>query len=380
MTQIGTSRSELRCVLLCFSVARVFRCSAVARAAVVIMVGAAGLVASVNAQKPTPTPLLDGRGLPLPFGVPPYFKPDYPLGSGQYKAIMAVEPGLSAHIAYYPADLNALGTKKLPVVIWGNGSCLYAGNRYRSFLTELASHGYLVIAGGPMGAVELEVGPQSNPAPRQGGPGRGARGEQPPAGAGGRADLPAAAAAAAQPQGRVTVPLLKEAVDWVIQQNSAADSRFKDRLDLHWIVSMGHSCGGGLAVQLATEDSRINGLGIWFSGAGLAGARGSEPDSLKKIKGPVLLVTGEASLDIAYQSGKSTFEALNHLPIFYGWQDGLQHIGTFGARNGGDLGVLATNWLEWTTRNDQKAARMFKGSGCTLCKDPTWHVQKKKID
>src|SRR4029078_2395323 len=94
---------------------------------------------------------------------------------------------------------------------------------------------------------------------------------------------------------------------------------------------------------------------------GLAGARGSEPDSLKKIKGPVLLVTGEESLDIAYQSGKNTFEALNHLPIFYGCQDGLQHIGTFGAKDGGDLGVLATDWLEWTTRNQHDAARVFRG-------------------
>jgi dienelactone hydrolase len=342
------------------------------------MLGAAGLVASVNAQKPTPTPLLDGRGLPLPFGVPPYFKPDYPLGSGPYKAIMAVEPGLSAHVAYYPADLNALGTKKLPVLIWGNGSCLYAGNRYRSFLTEVASHGYLVIAGGPMGAVELEVGPQSNPAPRQGGPGRGARGEQPAPG--GRAEQAPAGTAPTQPQGRVTVPLLKEAVDWAIQQNTTAGSRFNNRLDTRWIVSMGHSCGGGLAVQLATEDPRINGIGIWFSGAGLAGAQGAEPESLKKMKGPVLLVTGQEQLDIAYQSGKNTFEALNHLPVFYGWQDGLQHIGTFGAKDGGDLGVIATNWLEWTTRNDAKAARMFKGASCTLCKDQTWHVQKKKID
>ena len=355
--------------------------------AVAIAISAISLITPLNAQKPTPTPLLDGRGLPLPFGVQPYFKPDYPLGSGPYKAIMAVEPGLSAHIAYYPANLAALGMKKLPVVIWGNGSCLYAGNRYRSLLTELASHGYLVIAGGPMGAVELEVGPQSNPAPRQGGPSRGARGEAPQAAAGrgsqapaGRGDQPPAAAATAQPQGRVTVPLLKEAVDWAIQQNGAADSRFNNRLDLRWIVSMGHSCGGGLAVQLATEDPRINGVGIWFSGAGLAGARGSEPESLKKMKGPVLLVTGEESLDIAYQSGKNTFETLNHLPIFYGWQDGLQHIGTFGAKDGGDLGVIATSWLEWTTRSDQKAARMFKGANCTLCKDPTWHVQKKKID
>jgi dienelactone hydrolase len=336
---------------------------ALAGAAVWIALFAGDSAGPSAAQKPTPTPLMDGRGFPLPFGVQPYFKPDYPLGSGPYKAFMAVENGLSGHVAYYPADLAALGTRKLPVVIWGNGSCLYAGNRYRSFLTELASHGYLVIAGGPMGPVELEVGPQSNPAPRQGGPGRGARGEQP----GGRGAGPA----------RVTVPLLKEAVDWAVAQNGGG--RFQGKLDLNWIVAMGHSCGGGLAVQLATEDPRINGVGIWFSGAGLAGAAGSDPDSLLKLKGPVLLITGESQLDIAYESGKKTFEAVNHLPIFYGWQDGLQHIGTFGARDGGDMGVIATKWLEWITRKDQKAGRMFTGTKCELCKDASWHIARKKM-
>lgn len=330
----------------------------------VVAAAATLLCGTLIAQRPTPTPLLDSRGLPLPFGVQPYFKPDVPLGSGPYQAIMSEEPGLSAHVAYYPADLSKLAGRKLPVVIWGNGSCLYAGNRYRSFLTDVASHGYLAIAGGPMGAVEVEVGPQSNPAPRQGGAGRAA-----PQGA-----------ATTAPQSRVTVALLKEAVDWVVTQNGDSTSRFRNRLDLTHVVSMGHSCGGGLAVQLASEDVRINGLGIWFSGAGLAGARGADPASLLKIKGSVLLITGEEKLDIAYASGKTTFEAINHLPIFYGWQDGLQHIGTFGARNGGDLGVLASSWLDWTTRNDQKAGRMFKGSGCMLCKDPTWHVMKKKID
>jgi dienelactone hydrolase len=342
------------------------------------MVMAAGWpIASIQAQKPTPTPLLDGRGLPLPFGVQPYFKPDYPLGSGPYKAVMATESGLSAHVAYYPADLAQLGTKKMPVLIWGNGSCLYAGNRYRSFLTEVASHGYLVIAGGPMGAVELEVGPQSNPAPRQGGPGRGGRGEQPQA-ATGRGEQ-GRGAAAPSPQGRVTVPLMKEAIDWAVEQNASSGGRFHDKLDLNWIVAMGHSCGGGLAIQLATEDPRVNGLGIWFSGAGLAGARGSEPDSLSKIKGPILLITGEEQLDIAHESGRKTFDAIDHVPIFYGWQDGLQHIGTFGAKDGGDMGVIATNWLQWTTRNDPKAARIFKGTNCVLCKDRAWHIAKKKL-
>ena len=344
--------------------------------ALLVALAPAAPIEPAHAQKPTPTPLMDGRGFPLPFGVQPYYKPDVPLGSGPYKAIMATEPGLTAHVIYYPADLSKLGARKLPVVVWGNGSCLYAGNRYRHLLTEVASHGYVVIAGGPMGDVQLEVGPQSNPAPRGAGTGRGARGDA-PQGAGRRGE---GTPAAGQPQGRVTVPLLKEAIDWAVQQNTTAGSPFNSRLDLNAIVVMGHSCGGGLAVQLATEDPRVSALGIWFSGAGLAGAQGSDPSSLTKIKGPVLLITGEDKLDIAFESGKKTFEAINHVPVFYGWQDELQHIGTFGAKNGGENGVIAVKWLEWITRKDQKAAQMFKSGNCTLCKDPTWHVQKKRID
>jgi len=326
------------------------------------------LASSLWAQKPTPTPLMDSRGLPLPFGVPPYYKPDVPLGSGPYKAIMAEERGLSAHVAYYPAALAQLGNKKLPVVIWGNGSCLYAGNRYRQFLTEIASYGYLVITGGPMAAVEQEVGPQSNPATRAS------------AAADARPPQANAANAPGAPTQRVTVPLLKEGIDWAVRQNSDASGRFHNKLDLNAIVAMGHSCGGGLAIQLASEDRRVNALGIWFSGAGLAGARANDGTSLRNFTGPVLLITGDEKQDIAYGSGKSTFEAIAHTPIFYGWQDDLQHIGTFGAKNGGEIGSIARNWLEWTTRSDSNAARMFRGSSCTLCKDPTWHIRKKKID
>src|SRR5207244_10554715 len=117
------------------------------------------------------------------------------------------------HAAYCPADLAQLGAKKMPVVIWGNGSCLYAGNRYRQLLTEIASYGYLVVTGGPIGAVEQEVGPQSNPAPRQGGA---------PAAAAERnaASVPGA------PQPRVTVPLPKAAVDWALEPNGDPASRF----------------------------------------------------------------------------------------------------------------------------------------------------------
>jgi acetyl esterase/lipase len=174
--------------------------------------------------------------------------------------------------------------------------------------------------------------------------------------------------------------MLKAAVDWAVQQHGSPESPFANRLDVGHIVSMGHSCGGGLAVQLATEDSRVTGLGVWFSGAGLGGAQGNDPASLQKTKGPIIIITGDAQQDTAHARGKATFEAFTHVPAFYGWQDGLQHIGTFGAKNGGEIGTIARNWLEWTTRSDATAGRMFKGSGCTLCADPAWHITKRGID
>ena len=320
------------------------------------------------AQQPTPTPALDRRGKPLPFGVQPYFMPDVPLGSGPYKAIMSVETGLPEQVAYYPPDLSKLGNRKLPIVAWGNGACINAGNRFRQFLTEIASHGYLVISGGSMADKEFEVGPQENPVRRQ--PGAAApsqRGAPPPQDP-------------ANPPGRVTVPILKHAIDWALEQHANPASRFHGKLDPQHVVVMGQSCGGGLAVRLAVEDPRVTGLGVWNSGAGLGSGGDSASIPLDRIKGSVLVITGSEVLDIAFASGNSTFDRINHVPVFYGWRDQLQHIGTYGAANGGELGQIAWKWLEWTTRGDRDAAKMFKGPACSLCRDPAWHISKKQID
>src|SRR5438093_10499791 len=80
-----------------------------------------------------------------------YVTPETPQGTGQYKAIMATDPGAREFVLYYPANLDALGARKIPIVLWGNGSCTYQGNKFRNFLTEISSHGYLSMAGGPMG-------------------------------------------------------------------------------------------------------------------------------------------------------------------------------------------------------------------------------------
>src|ERR1700742_3091425 len=82
---------------------------------------------------------------------PPYVTPDTPQGTGPYPAIMATDPGAPEFVIYYPKNLAALGAKKMPILVWANGSCAYRGNNFRHFLTEISSHGYLAVAGGTKG-------------------------------------------------------------------------------------------------------------------------------------------------------------------------------------------------------------------------------------
>src|SRR5271169_527705 len=75
-------------------------------------------------------------------GAPPRPAP----GSGPYKAVMEMDAGLPEHTVYRPENLSALNGATLPVVVWGNGACVNAGNAFSSFLTDISSYGYLVIA------------------------------------------------------------------------------------------------------------------------------------------------------------------------------------------------------------------------------------------
>ena len=85
-----------------------------------------------------------------------YVPPATPMGTGPYKALMEVDSGLPTHTVYRPADMAAPGKEKLPIIVWGNGACVNVGNRFRPFLTELASYGFVALAIGPIGPPEAE--------------------------------------------------------------------------------------------------------------------------------------------------------------------------------------------------------------------------------
>jgi hypothetical protein len=338
-----------------------------------------------NPPAPLTAPLLgigkDDFGRPIPFGVPPYYTPETPLGSGPYKAVMATEGSLPQHVLYYPANVPA-AAGKLPVIAWGNGGCIHAGNRFRVFLTEIASHGFLVISAGTMGHVSLEVGPQENPVVRR-------PGDPPPP--------PATAPPANDPSApwravRSNADHLRQAIDWAVAENSRPGSRFYGRLDVENVGVAGQSCGGGLALAVA-GDPRVKTVGVFNSGSRLtiqpnqpnpgggdpAAAIAQAKTRLDAVHSAVLILTGDERLDIAYQGGRETFGYLSKPPVFYAWQEGLQHIGTYSFPGGGSIGRIGSDWFKWRLRGDQEAGRMFTGANCTLCREPSWRVQKKNL-
>ncbi|MDB6035766.1 MAG: hypothetical protein JWM16_6104 [Verrucomicrobiales bacterium] len=264
-------------------------------------------------------------------------------GSGQYKALMTSDKTLPTHTVFRPKDLSAFGGKAtLPVVVWGNGACANSPWEHVNFLSEVASHGFLVIAIGPM-------------------PAEGQRG-----GAG----------------GPTRSQFLVDAIDWAIAQNSEKSSRFYQKLDTKKIAVAGMSCGGLQALEIA-PDARISTTLICNSGIlpDAGSGRGGMPklakEHLAKLHTPTIYILG-GEKDIAYKNGMDDFKRIDNLPIFAANLN-VGHGGTYSKPHGGEFAKVATAWLQWQLKNDQEAARMFVGEPCGLAKMEGWKVEKKNI-
>jgi dienelactone hydrolase len=282
------------------------------------------------------------------------------LGSGPFKANPSTDPGLPGRTVYAPQDLSKLGNRKLPIVTWANGGCIDNGTRFRWFLSEVASHGYLVLANGRMGSLEEQIWSPPPPGPPV----------MPDV-----TSLPPAATFAKQ---------LIDSINWVIAENARAGSRYFGRIETAKIAVMGMSCGGIQAIE-ASADPRVVTTVMWNSGLfpdpkrnSAAGGRPLTKAELSHLHGSVAYISGDES-DIAFENSNDDFERLTGVAALRAYRKGTPHDGTFGETNGGDFGRVGVAWLNWQLKGDREAARLFTGPDCGLCRDPQWVVKQKNL-
>jgi hypothetical protein len=359
-------------------------------------------------------------------------------GTGPFKAILVGDSTLATHTIFRPKDLSEITDKnKLPIIAWGNGGCANSSQSFQNFLSEVASHGFLVVAIGPAQASGGRGGMGG------GGMGGGTKSSQ-----------------------------LIDAIDWAIAQNGNEASRYYKKLDAAKIAVIGQSCGGLQAMEVST-DKRITTTVICNSGIlnsdgggggapgagggmpgrgpggapgtggavpgrgpdaapgatapapvgnmpvdsgkagtmpvaaggapggmpgmggggmpGMGGGRGGAPgggggiagmpplskDHLAKLHAPILYILGGSS-DMAYPNGTDDFKRIEKLPAFMANMD-VGHGGTYSRPHGGEFAPVAVAWFKWQLKGDAEAGKMFAGDPCELAKSPNWKVEKKNI-
>ena len=81
--------------------------------------------------------------------------------TGPFPVVVEHDPGLATHTIYRP---RALSMDEHPVLVWGEGGCANNGLMFPEYLSEIASHGFVVIADGrrsrarPAGLVRAAAG------------------------------------------------------------------------------------------------------------------------------------------------------------------------------------------------------------------------------
>ena len=273
-------------------------------------------------------------------------------GSGPYKAVLAGDPTLPTHTIYRPRDLGPFGKGAgLPIVLWGNGGGRSSSGEFRVFLTEIASHGFLVVA----------IGPAGN----------------------------AATQGSEAPVGTSRSSELLDALNWAIAQNGK-DGEYRGKIDTSKVAVMGASLGGLQALEVS-PDPRVTTTVVWNSGLfnalpqpprGAAAPRMGFPAVtkavLKRLHGPIAYFVGGPS-DGMSQNAADDFARIQNVPALLASRDVGHYPATYLEPHGGAFAVAGVAWLKWQLKGDEQARQMFVGEPCGLSADPKWKVERKNI-
>ncbi len=271
-----------------------------------------------------------------------------PTGSGPEPAVAVAEASLPTHTVYRPKTLDG----RYPVVLWGNGSCVNSNFGYREFLTEVASHGFIVLAIGPW---------RDSPAPRQ------QRPENP----------------AEWPPFETQHSQMLDALDWINAENRRQGSPYFGHVG-DKVAAMGHSCGGLQTVRVST-DPRITTAVVLNSGMLEDGDQymvrhDLTRSILQKMHAPIAYFIG-GETDIAHANAEMDWKELQsmRIPALNANLD-VGHGATYNQPNGGPFAAGPLAWLKWQLKSDQQARAQLVGERCGLCEGKGWTIRRYRLD
>lgn len=260
-------------------------------------------------------------------------------GSGPYKAVMTDDESLPGFTIYRPGDIQSASKVEgaLPVVLFGNGGCYRSSQPYAKFLTEIASHGYVLMA---VGEWRIEHDPDE-------------------------AKVWELDDEKSTLKTNDAKSLVNTALNWLEKENQRAGSEFYQTVNTHNVAAMGYSCGGIQALIMGTlGDKRIKTVvgmntGAFIDGGPLNGM--ITKDDLQKITTPIIYMLG-GEKDDAAPNGRDDFKRINHVPVVLATYPSVGHTATYQDHQGGAFGQMARTWLDYQLKGKKQYENLFRYS------------------
>ncbi|MGN9781278.1 alpha/beta hydrolase family protein [Nonomuraea sp. ZG12] len=245
--------------------------------------------------------------------------------------------GLPGHTVYRPADLKALPKGSLPVIVYGNGACATSNLEAITFLTGLASQGYVVVANGAVDEFPVPNTPGNT---------------------------------TAHPEA------LLAAAHWATE-SKAARKQFDGREDNTRIGVLGHSCGGIEALAAGTDPlvDAVAGFNTGYFPEPSFGGYGR--DRLADLHSPTLLVNGGPD-DVAHQNSIDNY-ALLDVPAVLAGDTTAGHSNLISGTRATTGWQVAADWFDYVLRGDRAAGTRFVGPDCGLCAEAGWKIESKGL-
>lgn len=256
-------------------------------------------------------------------------------GSGRYRSVALKEKSLPNYVVYRPHNIKDAVRRegKLPILLFANGGCMDTSVGYERMLTEIASHGYVVVAIGEMQVYQFDRKENSTPS-----------------------------------------SMLADAMNWIISQSKDEKSDYYNMVDIDKIAAAGHSCGGAQVLWNAKEP-RLKTYLILNAGMGPMEMAGASKKNLAQLHAPIIYMSGGEG-DVAYRNAEMDFKSISKVPAV--WADNAKagHGGTYNQPFGGSFAKMAIDWLDLQLKQKKDKYDAFKNSSTSVY--PEWKILSNK--